>query len=102
MVDQVSAHHSGRYGEEMTSILPIHFPRLCQAKEGFVHQKSRLEGIAGPLAAETAFGNLMHLRHQQVEQSVFHLLVAGSPLLQQLRDFARVGSHSVPAFRAQL
>jgi hypothetical protein len=63
----------------MTPVLPIDGLGFCEANESFIDQCSWLKGVSGGLPSKAAFGNLMEIRQQKLEESGFDLGVTSPP-----------------------
>ena len=94
MLDQNPAHQLGRRGEEVSPILPPHPLVVDQAYVGFIHQRSCLKTVVGPLTPHVTVRKPPELRVDDRRQVVERPFVALAPGAEHLAD---VVSH--PAFR---
>jgi hypothetical protein len=54
MIDEYPAHHGGRDGDKVSSVMPTKIVLVRQPKKRFVYQRGRLERMVGTLSAERA------------------------------------------------
>jgi hypothetical protein len=54
VVNENAAHQRRGHGEEMRAILPLHAIELDDPQVGFVDERGRLQGVAGPFALQIA------------------------------------------------
>ena len=96
MIDQTAAHDAGGNDEKMAAILPIDVFGRRQPQESLVDQGSGLQGVSGTLAPEIAGGDAMQVGHQEFEQTRFGVAIPRLPLVEQPRDFVRLGFQCRP------
>ena len=96
MVDQDLPHQPGSNAEEMGSPFPRNTLAFDHPEEGFVDQRARLHGMAGPLAAQVASGELLQFVVDLRQKAIEGRLIAASPLDQKVGELsAWTGSHQV-------
>jgi hypothetical protein len=95
VIDEVPAHGSGGYREEVSAVLPILISRADETHIDLVDEFCRLQGVTLALAAHEVAGQTAKIRHDAVEQLVLGIAAAGSPFVQEAGDVGIFGRHVV-------
>src|SRR5215472_12889923 len=88
-VDQNASHDARTDSKEMRAVMPVDISGIDQAQEGFVHNRSRLQSLAGMLPSNIAAGKAPELFVDKRRQTVQSSGISPTPRLQQLCDFRR-------------
>jgi len=90
VVHEDAAHHASTHREEMSAVLPRHILRVNQAKIRLIDERGRLKAVTGSLVHHVAPRDLMQLTMDKRNQSPERILVAMTPLQEQLGDVRRL------------
>jgi hypothetical protein len=88
-IDQDLPHQTGRKGEEMLAILPVHLSTTVsdQPDIRFVDERGGLQHVTASLFGQLDVGDPVEFRVNQRREPFECLRVTGSPGTQQARDF---------------
>jgi hypothetical protein len=85
MVHQDSAHHLGRQGEEVRSILPIGVTLVDESEVRLVDQGGRLQNVPGPFVSKSGRRPAAQLLVDDGDELVPRGEIASCPRMEQSR-----------------
>src|SRR6266705_6349923 len=86
VIDQDLTHRPGRYGEEVSAILPAWIGLVGQAQISLVHQRCRLQCVVGTLSAHMTMSEASEFLIDQRGQFREGSIVPVTPVFQELGD----------------
>ena len=86
VVNQDAPHGAGGRDVEMRSILPADVAFANEPDVSFVHQRGRLQSVAGTFLAHVAHGEPVQFGVDDIDQLLLGTVLAGSDIGKQLRN----------------
>jgi hypothetical protein len=93
VVDEHSPHLLRHYGEKVPTVLPLNSRGAAEPQVNFMHDRRRLQGVIAAFAAHVPGGSAAQLAVDDLDQPVAGVVVAGTPLIQEGRDWLRLVRH---------
>jgi hypothetical protein len=87
VIDEDAAHHLRGHGEEVRAVVPRGAALVDEAEIELVHQRRRLQGVAGALGVQVPLRDRAQRIVDEAEELVACFLAPFIPLTEKLGDF---------------
>lgn len=91
MIHEDSPHDLRGHAEKVGAVLPVDLALIDEAQVDLMHQRRRLQSMAGALVAKLACGNTPQLGVDQRKQLIERIWIAATPVAEKRSDVAGGG-----------